>query len=162
VRLREGGASPLVTLKGPGTARDGVHQREEIELATMSHAPGAWPDAIRDRLARLIGHESLGPIFTVENHRRTWPLLRDGAVLGEIALDEGRIIAGDKGQPMHELEIELKGGTPGDLESLRGLIMRALPARPEDRSKFARGLALLRPDLVAPAHESANMPADKE
>ncbi len=162
VRLREGGATPLVTLKGPGLVRDGVHQREELELATLSRAPQGWPEAIQERIARLIGAEALQPIFTVENHRRVWPLLRDGVVLGEIALDQGRIIAGDRQQPLHELEIELKGGTPDDLVTIRGLVERALPARPEDRSKFARGLALLRPDLVATAHESADAPPDKE
>jgi triphosphatase len=162
VRLREGGATPLVTLKGPGVVRDGVHQREELELATMSRAPQGWPESIRERIARLIGAEALHPIFAIENHRRVWPLVRDGVTLGEIALDEGRIIVGDQQQPLHELEIELKGGTPDDLATIRRLVERALPARPENRSKFARGLALLRPDLVATAHESVDAPPNKE
>ena len=34
VRLREGGAQPLVTLEGPGSVTEGVHEREELELPT--------------------------------------------------------------------------------------------------------------------------------
>ncbi len=143
VRLRLGGATPVVTLKGPGTVEGGVHQREEWEEPTTGHDPEAWPEAIRQRLQQLIGAQSIQPLLTVHNRRRTWILLQDQRVVGEVALDEGEIVAGTEREPMHELEIELKGGAASDLDALATMIVQQLPAQPEDRSKFARGFALL-------------------
>lgn len=143
VRLREGLATPVVTLKGPGTVSAGIHAREELELPTSGRAPEEWPDQIRAQLRQLIGAGALQPLLEIQNRRRTWPLLRDNVAIGEVALDEGQIIAGAQHQPMHELEIELKGGARSDLEALRVQMLRQLPAQPENRSKFARGLGLL-------------------
>jgi triphosphatase len=145
VRLREGGAQPVVTLKGPATIEAGIHSREEIELPTEERAPDGWPAPIRERLQQLIGAQSIQPLLEVQNGRRTWPLLKDGAVIGEVALDEGEVRAGERREPMHEIEIELKGGERSDLERVGALVLRQLPATPEDRSKFQRGFALLPP-----------------
>lgn len=143
VRLRSGGATPVVTLKGPGQAEQGIHSREEWEEPADDPQPGGWPTAIRERLHTLIGAQTIAPLLTVHNQRRTWPLLREDQVIGEVALDEGTIAAGAAHEPMHELEIELKGGSRDDLAAVSALVQRQLPARPEDRSKFARGLALV-------------------
>lgn len=146
VRLRTGGPRALVTLKGPNRVAAGVHSREEIEEPTTGDAPAAWPEAIRERLQALIGPnfaQTIAPLLSVHNHRRTWPLLHEHQVVGEVALDEGTIAAGDRSVPMHELEIELKGGDRAMLDAARDLVQRQLPAQPEDRSKFERGLALL-------------------
>jgi inorganic triphosphatase YgiF len=142
VRLRTGGAALLVTLKGPGQVAQGIHSREEWEEATSDPQPDGWPTAIRERIHALIGTQAIAPLLTVHNQRRTWPLLRDDHVIGEVALDKGTIAAGDAHEPMHELEIELKGGTRSDLEAVCALVQQQLPVQPEDRSKFARGLAL--------------------
>lgn len=150
VRLREGGAQPVVTLKGPGTVEAGIHSREEIEEPTGDRAPEGWPAPIRERLRQLIGAQPLQPLLEVQNWRRTWPLLRDGTPVGEVALDQGTIRAGERHEPMHEIEIELKGGARSDLELISVLVQRQLPAQPEDRSKFHRGFALL-PPLAATA-----------
>lgn len=143
VRLRENGTTPVVTLKGPGTVADGVHSREELEQPTTDRAPQGWPEAIRTKLRDLIGEQPLAPLLAVRNNRYTWALQRAGVVVGEVALDRGEIIAGGRSQPMHELEIELKGGAASDLHAVQKLVLRQLPAVPENRSKFARGIALL-------------------
>jgi inorganic triphosphatase YgiF len=143
VRVRHANADLLVTLKGPGTVEAGVHSRPEWELPTASERPEQWPELIRTKLHDLIGEQAVAPLFTVHNDRRTWVLLRDDAVLGEVALDTGMIESGGQQLPLHELEIELKGGERSDLQALAGLIQQQLPAQPEDRSKFARGFALL-------------------
>lgn len=144
VRLRTGGQHPVVTLKGPGSAVQGVHSREEWEEPTADPDPGGWPQLIRQKLQDLIAEQPIEPLLAVHNQRRTWELLRDGQIVGEVALDLGEIVAGDEREPMHELEIELKGGTRDDLATIGELVQRQLPAQPEDRSKFARGLALVR------------------
>ena len=143
VRLREGDATMVVTLKGPGKVAAGVHEREELELPTAAREPDGWPEAVRAQLRSLIGDQAIQPLLAVRNHRYTWALLRSGQIIGEVALDRGHIVANDHSEPMHELEIELKGGNPDDLMLLSQLAQLQLPAQPEDRSKFARGLALL-------------------
>lgn len=143
VRVRQANADLLVTLKGPGTVAAGVHSRPEWERPTASEQPEQWPDLIRGKLHDLIGTQALAPLFTVHNLRRTWVLQRDDVVLGEVALDTGMIDAGGHQLPLHELEIELKGGERSDLDAVAGVITQHLPAQPEDRSKFARGFALL-------------------
>ncbi len=143
VRLRQGGTTTVVTLKGPGKVEGGVHEREELELPTAGNTPEQWPSAIQTRLQQLIGTQSMQPLLEVRNHRRTWPLLQGTRTIGEVALDEGSIVAAGREEPMHELEIELKGGNLDDLTMLIGMLRQQLPAEPEDRSKFARGLALL-------------------
>lgn len=143
VRLRQGGTTPVVTLKGPGKVEGGVHEREELELPTTGNATDQWPQEIQARLQQLIGAQPIQPLLEVHNYRRTWVLLRDNQPIGEVALDEGSIIAGGQQEPMHELEIELKGGHRDDLTTLIHVIQQHLPAQPEDRSKFARGLTLL-------------------
>lgn len=143
VRLRRENDILLVTLKGPGTVATGVHSRPEWEVPTASAEPDQWPEEIRTKLHELIGAEPLQPLFTIHNLRRAWVLLRDGLPLGEVALDEGTIEVADQQLPLYELEIELKGGAPGDLDALATMIVQHLPATPEDRSKFTRGFALL-------------------
>ncbi len=143
VRVRRANERLLVTLKGPGTVENGVHSRPEWELPTTSDQPAQWPELIRSKLHDLIGEQQLAPLFTIRNGRRTWVLMRDDQVLGEVALDEGVIESGGQQLPLHELEIELKGGDENDLHALAAIIGQHLPAQPEDRSKFARGLALL-------------------
>jgi len=148
VRLREAGAQPLVTLKGPGTVADGVHEREELELPADDRQPAGWPAPIKQRLHALVGDEQLLPIFEIHNHRRAWPLLENGTVVGEVALDRGTIEAGGRSQALHELEIELKGAASREvLNAVTEQLRRQLPVEPEDRSKFARGLALLHRSL---------------
>jgi len=148
VRVREGHASLIVTLKGPGTVKGSIHSREEWETTTPSSAPEAWPTEIRAQLDKLIGPQKLQPLLQVHNLRRTWTIQHVDRIIGELALDEGTIEANGQQQPMHELEIELKGGTNDDLHQLSELVQQQLPARPEAQSKFARGLALL--GLVKP------------
>lgn len=143
VRLRQGGTTTVVTLKGPGKVAAGIHEREELELPTSTAEPANWPAEVRSQLERLIGDQPIQPLLEVRNHRRIWALLRSGQIIGEVVLDEGLIIANGRQEPMHELEIELKGGNPDDLVLLSQLVQQQLPAQPEDRSKFARGLALL-------------------
>lgn len=143
VRVRQANERLLVTLKGPDSVQDGVHSRPEWELPTISAQPDQWPELIRSKLHDLIGEQQVAPLFTVHNLRHTWVLLHENAVVGEVALDKGMIEAGGQQQQLHELEIELKGGDQKDLRALAAMIQQQLPAQPEDRSKFARGLAML-------------------
>jgi triphosphatase len=57
-------------------------------------------------------------------------------------LDSGLIAAGDRKQPVHELELELRNGAPGALYSLAVSLHAVTPLSIEAESKAARGYRL--------------------
>jgi CHAD domain-containing protein len=146
LRRRRDGARLLITLKGPGEVDGAVHRREEIEVEADADAlaRGEWPEPVWTRVGDLVGEGTLETLVSVDNQRRVWRIEREGAELGELALDEGTIRAGGREQPFRELEVELKGdGTARDLEQITARLVAELPLTPEPQSKFGRGLALL-------------------
>ena len=67
----------------------------------------------------------------------------DGAVI-ELAIDKGTIHCGEQSDSIDEVEFELMSGTVDALLELKERIASQVELRAEERSKFARGLALLR------------------
>lgn len=159
LRLRRDGTRLLVTLKQSAGAVDGaVHTREEweVEADPAAIARNEWPAVIQEHLGSILSEESLQTLVSVSNQRRVWDVQRDGLPIAELALDEGIIQAGGREQPFRELEIELKGGGPGDLSDLSARLAAHLPLTPEPESKFGRGLALL--GSAAPATPADQTP----
>ena len=154
LRIRAIGERHILTLKGPNAGAEGVHEREELEAplegppqrnADGSYDPRDWPVEIGAQTQALAHGEPLGPLLYVQVERRLWTVRRSGRVVGELALDSGEIIAAWRREPLHELELELKGsGVRSDLDMLSAALRKALPLTPEPRSKSQRGLALLR------------------
>lgn len=154
LRVRDENGHKILTLKGPGTVKGSIHQREELE-APLPEAPAgefdgehydytAWPSEIAAPVAQMAGLHPLAPLVEMRVHRRTWIVERAGRQIGELALDEGTIEANGATRPVHELELELKGaGTERDLRALDGRLRERLPLEPETRSKLERGLELL-------------------
>jgi inorganic triphosphatase YgiF len=146
LRVRDLGDRRIATLKGAALVRDGMYERDEWEVEIGDDdRPSAWPPSeARERaLALLAGAEPL-PILEIRTRRRHIIATRDGARLAELSLDEGAIDAGGRTAGLRELEIELlKGGERADLDELVALLRARFPLVPEDRSKLARGLALL-------------------
>lgn len=148
LRIRTTGDRRVVTLKGPNSGSGGVHEREEIEAelsGPMSFDPNDWPREVGDRALALTGGAPLEELLRLRVERRLWTVRRQGRLVGELALDAGEIIAAGRHEPIHELELELKGsGARDDLDTLSASLRAALPLAPESRSKLERGLALLR------------------
>ncbi|HEX8982341.1 MAG TPA: CHAD domain-containing protein [Ktedonobacterales bacterium] len=150
LRIRTIGDRRVVTLKGPNAGSGGVHEREEIEAelsGPLSLDPNDWPREVGERALALIGGESLEVLLRLRVERRLWNVRRQGRIriVGELALDTGEITAAGRHEPIHELELELKGsGARDDLDTLSAALSQALPLAPESRSKLERGLALLR------------------
>ena len=146
LRVRDLGGRRIATLKGAATARDGMYERDEWETEIGDDDnPAAWPAGeARDRtLALLDGAEPL-PILAIRTHRLHIIALRNGIRVAELSLDSGAIDAGGRADSFRELEIELlKTGTRADLDALVALLRARFTLTPEDRSKLARGLALL-------------------
>lgn len=148
LRIRTTDDRRVVTLKGPNSGSGGVHEREEIEAelsGPLSLDPHDWPREVGERTLALTGGAPLEELLRLRVERRLWTVRRQGHIIGELALDTGEIIAAARHEPIHELELELKGtGARDDLDSLSASLRAALPLTPESRSKLQRGLALLR------------------
>jgi inorganic triphosphatase YgiF len=159
LRLRREDRRWLQTVKGPA---DGAFGRIEHEVGVSSRGRGlprlqlglhdGTPAAalLRDVLGgggtgRLSSGctdaSALHPVFETEV-RRTRRLLRQGATVVELALDEGWLRAGTRAEPVFELELEWRAGPLAGLLGLADRWVRTHDLWLELRSKSARGAAL--------------------
>jgi inorganic triphosphatase YgiF len=146
LRVRDLGARRIATLKGEARVADGVYEREEWEVVIGDDdRPESWPPSeVRERTLALLTGAPLIPILTIHTMRRHIYASRHGDNVAELSLDEGVISAGGREEHLRELEIELLGeATRADLDELVALAQQRYPLIPEERSKLARGLALL-------------------
>ena len=146
LRVREMGGRRIATLKGASRAADGVYERDEWEVDIgADDRPEAWPASeARDRALHLLGSAELRPTLEIRTLRRNIFVSRGADQVAEISLDTGTIYANGREQHFRELEIELLGhASRADLDAIVELLRARYPLAPEDRSKLARGLALL-------------------
>ena len=152
--LRDGGFSLRVRRKGDAyiqtlkhRAGGGLFQRDEwetevagpdLDLAALSDSPA--PD--------VIGEAALSPAFTVEVERRTY-LWSKGATQVEVVFDTGLIVAGDRQEPIAEMELELLEGSPHDLFHLARTLQAKAALTLAFESKAERGYRLAGHDGVA-------------
>lgn len=144
-RVRDkGDGSFEATVKTQKQSAGGLSERLELNLPLAEEQP------VLDGFAALgLGFElsELAPggvqaLFTVDVQRITYILDYAGAVC-ELAIDKGAIRCGEKSDSIDEMEIELLEGEVQALLELKERIAAAVTLRAEERSKFARGLALL-------------------
>ena len=144
-RVRDkGDGSFEATVKTQKQSAGGLSERLELNM------PLAEAQPVLDGFAALgLGFElsELAPcgvqaLFTVDVQRITYILDYAGAVC-ELAIDKGAIRCGEKSDSIDEVEIELLEGEVQALLELKERIAAAVTLRAEERSKFARGLALL-------------------
>ncbi len=92
-------------------------------------------------VADLLSGEALAPVFAtiVERTRRLWV---DGPNVIEVSLDHGEITAGQRREPVHELELELKEGDPAALFELARALSDCASLRLSFDSKAERGYRL--------------------
>jgi inorganic triphosphatase YgiF len=146
LRVRDLGTRRIATLKGDARSADGIYERDEWEVAIGDDdRPQSWPPSqARDRALALLAGAPLQPILTIHTLRQHIYAARDGVDVAEISLDDGTISAGGREEHFRELEIELIGeAARADLDILVVLLRERYPLIPEERSKLARGLALL-------------------
>lgn len=144
-RVRDkGDGSFEATVKTQKQSAGGLSERLELNL------PLAEAQPVLDGFAALgLGFElselvpgGVQALFTVDVERITYILDYAGAVC-ELAIDKGAIRYGEKSESIDEVEIELLEGEVQALLELKERIAAAVTLRAEERSKFARGLALL-------------------
>lgn len=146
LRLRYDNGKGLLTLKGPKIVQGATHIRSEIEVELgdgVPLEPTTWDTDIADPVHAIIGDASLQRLMTIHNRRRTWDIYHNGVLVGEVALDRGKIVVEGTSEKLHEVEIELKGeGNPTHLELLMSKFLTQLPLAPESKSKAQRAWAL--------------------
>lgn len=136
------GRNPVQTIKAPG---DDPFSRFEHEVALDSMQPSAQALPPQPaRLATLVG-DALGalvPVFETDFRRTARTVEPVAGLVVEIAIDRGRIVAGERSEPIAEMELELKGGTREAFWTwVRGWAEPSAPVLAHP-SKHERGLRL--------------------
>ena len=145
VRLREKAGQWQMTLKGKGGQAGGLHRRQEWEWPVQS------PDLDVERLvatgmldAETVAH--LAPVFDTDFERKIWYVTGED-LHAEVALDSGWICAGEKREPLCELEVELMSGSAQALVAWAQAWCAVWPVWPMTASKAQRGYELASGEL---------------
>lgn len=138
-RRLENGVS-VCTLKTPAETGRREHEVncDRIENGIAELCKRGAPSELRSLTADGVV-PVCGAAFTRHARRIELP---GGAV--EVALDTGELFAGEKRQPLCELEVELKAGGPAVAQEYALILAAKYGLRPEKKSKFKRALALTR------------------
>jgi inorganic triphosphatase YgiF len=150
LRVRRDGRRRLQTIKQEGE-HAALLSRNEWEQPIRSDSPdldAARDTALKPLLTKKLARK-LKPVFETSVRRTTYPL-RDGGSQIELALDEGKVVAGRKSSPLHDVEIELKSGAAVDLFKLARALGRDVPVQLSVRTKAERGYALAERALPTP------------
>ncbi len=154
--FRGAGVAYRVRSKGDGTYEatakrtlhkaDGLSERLEINIPLSDDEPqlhGFAEQGLGCDLVQL-APDGVQVLFTVDV-MRLMLLLKSGDTTVELALDKGKITNpyNDKTDAIDELELELKEGSEAVLMDVVDRLKKEIVMRGEDRSKFARGLALI-------------------
>lgn len=175
LRVRQMEGSPAeATLKSFGTRQDGLRRRREISerlagdgaagdpIAHLIRAPGPVGQRVRALLGKRAAR-MLRRLFESRTRRQKIEVMRGGARLAEIALDDVLIAADRRHKPtqFHRVEVEVSPGEVAatEMQTVEALVaeMRAAQRlRPATDSKFELGLRAQRlqpefaPDLGRP------------
>jgi inorganic triphosphatase YgiF len=128
----------------------GLFERSEWEQTIEGDQPDLT--GVKDTaLGRILTDDvrrALKPVFETRIERTAYHLNGNGADI-VMAIDEGQILASDSSQPVSEIELELKHGTPADLFKIARDILNIVPAHLEFKSKPERGYELVEKTPVA-------------
>ena len=145
LRVRRKGQTHIQTLKH--RAGGGLFERDEWE----SPVPGPELDLglLDGTPARVaVGEATLAQVFEVSVERRIH-IWTDGAARIEVSFDTGRIVAGDREEPVAEMELELLAGPPEALFALARQLQTKASLTLSFESKAERGYRLAGHDGVA-------------
>ena len=150
LRVRCEGAICFATLKwGGNKVVQGLHEHQEVNVpidtdsCLIAPSVDIFEESIDGRkMSDLVGGESLEMIFVTKVTRRRAKIHYRSSIV-EIAIDLGKVAAGEKEAPVSEMEIELYAGELSDVLLLTAEIADKYGLEPENRSKYARAVALM-------------------
>lgn len=144
LRIRQKGSRFIQTLKTQGEFVDGGHRRmewewpvetAELDLSLLAQTPVADHTALHQ----------LRPAFET-NFERQVLMIREpgpkGESLVEVAIDQGRILSGDRFSALCEIEFELKSGDPTVLRKQAVRLAESVPVFLNVISKAEQGYHL--------------------
>ncbi len=145
LRIRRFDDVYVQTVKTSGRVVAGLHQRPEFNAEHDSNDPllslhpsDIWPTG-KDT-ATL--QSELTPLFSTNFTREQWLIaMPDGSQI-EVAFDQGKVEAGDKEDPICEVELELKSGQTDALFTLARSFSEEGGMRLGNLSKAAKGYRL--------------------
>ena len=144
LRTRSDGKHRVQTVKAADTTSAYIFDRlewetkiegDKLDLKAAARTP------VGDVLHGSGAYKMLVPIFETVVDRTTWRVKQDGSEI-EVALDEGHVSAHGSTQPIAELELELKCGSPTDLFAHARSLDRVKHLEIGVLSKAERGFAL--------------------
>lgn len=144
LRIRHEGDRRVQTVKQQRGDSAGLFMRNEWKR----EVDGCEPDLVATRdtaLRPLIGKKlsrKLKPVFVIHVVRQAFPIHRKGSEI-ELALDQGKVEAGKRSSPLHQLEIELKHGQLRDLFAIARALAGKVPLQLASKSKGGLGYALI-------------------
>jgi inorganic triphosphatase YgiF len=142
LRVRRVGRRYMQTIKSSGDG--GPFERGEWESEIADEKPDlrlARGTALEPLLGRKLKRK-LRPMFETRVRRTTYPLA-DGKQDIALTLDKGRIDAGERSEPLCEIELELRDGDKAALFEVARELAQTVPVQLATKSKAERGYALL-------------------
>ncbi|WP_070972404.1 inorganic triphosphatase [Vibrio sonorensis] len=135
----------IQTVKTAGRVVAGLHQRPEYNAEHTCNTPDLslhpidiWPNGKET----LHLQSELIPLFSTNFTREQWLIgMPDGSQV-EVAFDLGEVVAGDKSEPISEVELELKSGQTDALFTLARSLCEEGGMRLGNLSKAAKGYRL--------------------
>jgi len=150
LRVRVEGERTFAALKWGGSASDGFHEREEVNVPVSGEESfiAPEPDMFKESadgldLIELIGKKPLVNMLETRFLRKRVRLNYRNSIM-ELAIDTGDIVTDAGNLDILELEIELFAGDESDVIELGKKIADKYSLKPENMSKFARGLELIK------------------
>jgi inorganic triphosphatase YgiF len=142
LRVRRHGNRHVQTLKrGPAPGQPFVRGEWEATLDGTAPDLALLPKSEIGAPLDALVSQALDPIFVTKVRRRTQLLDVRGTVV-EIAIDQGSIEAGERCEPLTEIELEVKAGDARALYEIGIELLAAAPLRIGVRSKADRGYDL--------------------
>ncbi|MCC2524858.1 CYTH and CHAD domain-containing protein [Vibrio coralliilyticus] len=145
LRIRRFDDVYVQTVKTSGRVVAGLHQRPEFNAEHDSNDPllslhpsDIWPTGKDTETLQ----SELTPLFSTNFTREQWLIaMPDGSQI-EVAFDQGKVEAGDKEDPICEVELELKSGQTDALFTLARSFSEEGGMRLGNLSKAAKGYRL--------------------
>ena len=150
LRVRCEGAICFATLKWGGSkVVQGLHEHQEVNVpidtdsCLIAPSVDIFEESIDgQKMSDLVGDEELELLFVTQVTRRRAKLHYRSSIV-ELAIDQGKVSAKGKEALISEMEIELYSGELGDVLNLTQDIADKYGLEAENRSKYARAIALL-------------------
>lgn len=144
-RVRKENDQWVATIKGGGCVVNGMHKRAEwnIKVENGEANPQVFTKTTVDQnILRELSTKELIPIVQTDFVREV-AILTIGDNKIEVAMDKGVITGNGNKIPILEIELELKEGKEQSLIEFGEKLMKEFPLKLSNKSKFARGLALV-------------------